>query len=178
MSLSIASPMRFYAPLMISHFVALLQARADGGHWYARMLLALARRFVALEFFDRSLAIAAQMLVAFIPLVIGLTALVADDSAVAEEVIRRLGLTGASVEMVRLLFDTDALPDNSAGIGTLSIFFLALSHSSFRQTRSPSLRTRLRLAGVIGQERMAKCLVGAGARLPCRAGQCGTKLCL
>lgn len=91
------------------------------------MVLALARRFVALEFFDRSLAIAAQMLVAFIPLVIALTALVADDSAVAEEVIRRLGLTGASVEMVRLMFDTEALPGDSAGIGSLSAFFLTLS---------------------------------------------------
>ena len=45
------------------------------------MLLALARRFVALEFFDRSLAIAAQMLVAFIPLVLALTSLIADDDA-------------------------------------------------------------------------------------------------
>ncbi len=127
MSLGIASPRYSYAPIMIAHFVARLQAKADEGNWYASMLLALARRFVALEFFDRSLAIAAQMLVAFIPLIIGLTALIADDTAVAEEVIRRLGLTGASVELVMLLFDTDALPDQSAGIGTLSLFFLALS---------------------------------------------------
>lgn len=116
-----------YAPLMVSDLVPRLQSWADDGSWYARMVLALARRFVALEFFDRSLAIAAQMLVAFIPLVIGLTALVADNSAVAEEVIRRLGLTGASVEMVRLLFDADALPDDSTSMGALSVFFLMLS---------------------------------------------------
>jgi uncharacterized BrkB/YihY/UPF0761 family membrane protein len=112
---------------MIGDVVGWLQAKADDGSWAAQMLLALARRFVALEFFDRSLAIAAQMLVAFIPLVIGLTALIADNSAVAEQVIRRLGLTGASVEMVRLLFDTEALPEDSSGIGTLSVFFLVLS---------------------------------------------------
>ena len=112
---------------MIADVVGWLQAKADDGSWAAQMLLALARRFVALEFFDRSLAIAAQMLVAFIPLVIGLTALIADNSAVAEQVIRRLGLTGASVEMVRLLFDTEALPEDSSGIGTLSVFFLVLS---------------------------------------------------
>ena len=126
-STGIAPPGHSYAPLMIADAVARLQAWADDGNWYAQMLLALARRFVALEFFDRSLAIAAQMLVAFIPLVIGLTALIADNSAVAEEVIRRLGLTGASVEMVRLLFDADALPEDSTGIGSLSVFFLLLS---------------------------------------------------
>ena len=119
--------MRFYDAGVIKRLVARLQATADAGNWYAQMLFALARRFVALEFFDRSLAIAAQMLVAFIPLVIGLSAAIADDSAFAEEVIRRLGLTGASVEMVTLLFDTDLLPDDSVGIGTLSVFFLTLS---------------------------------------------------
>lgn len=91
------------------------------------MLLALTRRFVALEFFDRSLAIAAQMLVAFIPLVLALSSLIAEDDALAEEMITRLGLTGASVELVRVLFDDDLVPDQSTGIGSLSIFFVVLS---------------------------------------------------
>ncbi len=112
---------------MIKRFVSWLQEKADTGNWYARMLLALARRFVALEFFDRSLAIAAQMLVAFIPLVIALTSLIVDDSQLAEEMIRRLGLTGASVELVTLLFDDDLVPNQSSGIGSLSLFFVLLS---------------------------------------------------
>ncbi len=82
---------------MTKRSVSWLQDSADRGNWYARMLFALARRFVALEFFDRSLAIAAQMLVAFIPLILALTSLIADDDLLAEEMIRRLGLTGASV---------------------------------------------------------------------------------
>jgi uncharacterized BrkB/YihY/UPF0761 family membrane protein len=104
-----------------------LQSFADSGNWYARAGLALARRFVALEFFDRSLAIAAQMLVAFIPLVIALTSLIADDAALAEQLIRRLRLSGASVELVRVLFDNDVLPDQSSGVAWLSLFFLLLS---------------------------------------------------
>jgi uncharacterized BrkB/YihY/UPF0761 family membrane protein len=91
------------------------------------MLLALTRRFVALEFFDRSLAIAAQMLVAFIPLVLALTSFISDDEVLAEEMIRRLGLTGASVELVKVLFDDDLVPEQSAGVGGLSIFFVVLS---------------------------------------------------
>ncbi len=71
--------MHSYDAHVVARLVAWLQATADEGNSYARLLLALARRFVVLEFFDRSLAIAAQMLVAFIPLVIGLTALVADN---------------------------------------------------------------------------------------------------
>ncbi len=112
---------------MLTHWRIRLQSAADSGNWYARTLLALARRFVALEFFDRSLAIAAQMLVAFIPLVIALTSFIADDAALAQELIRRLGLTGASVELVRVLFDDDVLPDQSSGVGSLSVFFLVLS---------------------------------------------------
>jgi uncharacterized BrkB/YihY/UPF0761 family membrane protein len=104
-----------------------LREQAEAGHWWARTLLALARRFVALEFFDRSLAIAAQMLVAFIPLVLALTSIVADDEMLAEELIRRLGLTGASVELVKVLFDDDLVPDQSAGLGGLSLFFVVLS---------------------------------------------------
>lgn len=104
-----------------------LHGQAEAGHWWARTLLALARRFVALEFFDRSLAIAAQMLVAFIPLVLALTSLVSDDEVLAEELIRRLGLTGASVELVKVLFDDDLVPEQSAGVGGLSLFFVVLS---------------------------------------------------
>lgn len=107
--------------------VVWLQERAEAGHWWARTLLALTRRFLALEFFDRSLAIAAQMLVAFIPLVLALTSLIADDEVLAEELIRRLGLTGASVELVRVLFDDDLVPEQSAGLGGLSLFFVLLS---------------------------------------------------
>lgn len=112
---------------MIDRGVTWVQERAATGHWVARFLLATARRFVALEFFDRSLAIAAQMLVAFIPLVLALTSVVADDTAVAEEIIRRLGLTGASVQLVQVLFNTDALPDDSSGMATISLFFLLIS---------------------------------------------------
>lgn len=104
-----------------------VQTRAEAGHWDARMAVALVRRFVALEFFDRSLAIAAQMLVAFIPLVIALSSLIVDDSALAEELIRRLGLTGSSVQLVRVLFDDDLLGEQSTGVGTLSIFFLLVT---------------------------------------------------
>jgi uncharacterized BrkB/YihY/UPF0761 family membrane protein len=112
---------------MVGGAISWITARAEGGHWEARMVLALARRFAVLEFFDRSLAIAAQMLVAFIPLVIALTSLIADDSVVAEEMIRRLGLTGASVELVQVLFDDDLVPEQSSGLGTLSLFFLLIS---------------------------------------------------
>ncbi len=104
-----------------------LHQQAESGHWWARMLLALTRRFVALEFFDRSLAIAAQMLVAFIPLVLALTSFISDDEVLAEEMIRRLGLTGASVELVKVLFDDDLVPEQSAGVGGLSVFFVVLS---------------------------------------------------
>jgi uncharacterized BrkB/YihY/UPF0761 family membrane protein len=107
--------------------VAWVQEQAEAGRWDARMALALARRFVVLEFFDRSLAIAAQMLVAFIPLVIALTSLIADDAALAEEVVRRLGLSGASVQLVRVLFDDDLLGEQSSGVGALSLLFLLVS---------------------------------------------------
>lgn len=112
---------------MVGGAVAWLQEQAEAGRWDARMALALARRFVVLEFFDRSLAIAAQMLVAFIPLVIALTSLIADDATLAEEVIRRLGLSGASVELVRVLFDDDLLGEQSSGVGALSLLFLLVS---------------------------------------------------
>lgn len=112
---------------MTGGVVGWVRTRAAAGHWDARMVLALTRRFVALEFFDRSLAIAAQMLVAFIPLVIALTSLIADDATLSSELIRRLGLSGASVELVRVLFDDDLLGDQSTGVGTLSVFFLLIS---------------------------------------------------
>jgi uncharacterized BrkB/YihY/UPF0761 family membrane protein len=112
---------------MVGGAVAWVQEQAEAGRWEARMALALARRFVVLEFFDRSLAIAAQMLVAFIPLVIALTSLIADDATLAEEVIRRLGLSGASVELVRVLFDDDLLGEQSSGVGALSLLFLLVS---------------------------------------------------
>lgn len=112
---------------MVGGAVAWVQEQAEAGRWDARMALALARRFVVLEFFDRSLAIAAQMLVAFIPLVIALTSLIADDAALAEEVVRRLGLSGASVQLVRVLFDDDLLGEQSSGVGALSLLFLLVS---------------------------------------------------
>lgn len=142
---------------MITSAVEWLKGEAERGAWWARMLVALARRFVALEFFDRSLAIAAQMLVAFIPLIIALTSLVADDQALAEEMIRRLRLTGASVELVTMLFDDDIVPDQSSGIGSLSLFFVLLSlflfgkrvrHLYERAYDLPALATREEWRGV------------------------------
>ena len=111
---------------MIKRFVSWLQEKADTGNWYA--VCCWRSPGVSWPWSSSTArwhrgADAGRLH----PAGHSLDVLILDDSQLAEEMIRRLGLTGASVELVTLLFDDDLVPDQSSGIGSLSLFFVLLS---------------------------------------------------
>lgn len=112
---------------MVGRWQVRLRDAEERGWWPGRYAAALLRRFVALQFFDRSLAIAAQMLVAFLPLIIGLTDLFSDPSAVGHEVVRRFSLGGATAAMVELMFSGSSKVERTSWAWVGWMFFLTLS---------------------------------------------------
>lgn len=87
---------------------------------------AVVRRFFELELLDRSFALAAQVFVALLPIVIVVVSLFTADGSqlVAQQIIDRFGLAGAATVAVRDLFGT---PGGEMAISWLAIIISFLS---------------------------------------------------
>jgi membrane protein len=106
--------------------------------------VAVVERFFALELLDKTFALAAQVFVALLPLVIVIVSLFTsnDTSIVAEQIIDRFGLVGAASVAVRNLF---TMPDHTQAISWLAIIISLISAFSLsrRLSRTYALIFRL-----------------------------------
>lgn len=91
-------------------------------------LLRCARRFQALEGFDRAIALASLTFSALIPLGIVVSGAVSDHS-IGDHLVERYGLEGDGATAVNDLFDTGA--DLASGFSAFSLFLLLVTILSF-----------------------------------------------
>ncbi|HET6968585.1 MAG TPA: YhjD/YihY/BrkB family envelope integrity protein [Ornithinibacter sp.] len=90
--------------------------------WFPRRCL---RAFFEQQGLDRAMVVASQSFTALIPLMILTSAVLprGGDSSMADAVIRKFGLSGATAESVRTVFEASS----SGSVGVLSLLLLVLS---------------------------------------------------
>jgi membrane protein len=114
-----------------------LSARGRIGAWPATAIpLRCLRRFAAIGGRDRALSLAGQAFIAFVPLVILISAIGSSDgtSAVAERIVRSYHLTGDGASAVRSLFLRPTSSHGTlTGIGLLVLISSLLSFSRAMQ---------------------------------------------
>jgi membrane protein len=88
----------------------------------------LAEPLLRFNFLERSLALGAQAFGALIPLLIVLETAEPGDASIADDLIRRFGLTGAAADTLRAAFAT---PTDEATISALGALVLVVSALSF-----------------------------------------------
>jgi sugar lactone lactonase YvrE len=88
------------------------------------------RLFAAVQGVDRMMAIAAQMFIVVIPLLVVISSIIPGSGGAGDRLVSRLHLTGAPAESVRQLFHSSSA---STGIGVLGLFlFVFTLHSLAR----------------------------------------------
>lgn len=109
------------------HYAVVLEPTAIGRFW---------SRLLEVEFIDRSVALAAKLLVSFFPLLI-VVAAISPDSArqnILTALVSRFGLSGESLEMLRASFATPDETRNATGIiGVLVVIAFAISFTTALQ---------------------------------------------